>query len=250
MLVELYANLHWCSTDVEKAFQALLSRISTRLNTEKISPLNNRMVVTGRKKTSFRCLTQTSIRDGLNAAKLMGTISKGKIAPGPLSTRKPDAYVANLKKGFRVLSDCLRMFSDRLADHWKTGDGQGGYLCTNIGIRALFHVMKDIADHIRTKDGLELCQSTAEDTVSAISPYVEILVEFFGTASPREIQTFRGIGSSLIGVKKQSWEMEARIHEKLPDFIPAGLQEYLESRDVAGTEEAASKINRDSQETF
>ena len=262
LLVELYANLHWCSTDVEEAFQALLSRIwrqppmwcflwpNSRLNTEKISPLNNRMVVTGRKKTSVRCLTQTSIRDGLEAAKLMGTIRKGTIAPGPLSTEKPNAYVANLKKGFRVLSDCLRMFSDRLADHWKTGDGQGGYLCTNIGIRALFHVMKDIAEHIRTKDGLELCQLTAEDTVSAMSPYLEVLVEYFGSASPREIQTFRGIGSSLIGVKKQSWEMEACIHEKLPDFLPAALHEYLESREVAGTEEAASQINRIHKKLF
>ena len=46
-----------------------------------------------------------------------------------------------------MLSDCMRMFADQLESHWTTGDGPGGYLCTNIGIRALFHVIKDVADH-------------------------------------------------------------------------------------------------------
>ena len=244
LLVELYADLHWASTDGEEAFQALLSRIASRLNTERTSPLSNRMVVTGRKKTSFRCLTQTSIRDGLAAAKLLGTVSKGKITPGPLSTKKGDAYGANLKKGLLVLCECLRMFANRMENHWKIGDGQGGYLCTNIGIRALFHLMNDIADHIRKSDGVELCTLTAEDTVSKISPYLKVLVEYFCSASPSEIQNFRSIGSSLIGVRKQSREMEARIQASIPQFRPTGLQGYLESRDEEGTEVAAAKVNR------
>ena len=250
LLVELYADLHWASTDVEEAFQALLSRIASRLNTEKTSPLNNRMVVTGRKKTSFRCLTQTSIRDGLAEAKLMGTVAKGSITPGPLSTRKGDVYEANLKKGFFVLSECLGMFAYRMENHWRIGDGQGGYLCTNIGIRALFHLINDVADHIRRRDGVELCTLTAEDTVSEISPYLETLAKYFCSASPSEIQNFRSIGSSLIGVRKQSREMEARIHASIPHFFPTGLQDYLESRDEEGTEEAAAKVNRIHKKLF
>ena len=82
LLVELYADLHWRSSDPEEAFKALLSRIASRLNSEKTSPLHDRMVVTGKKKTQYRCLTQTSIRDGLSVAKLLGTFSKGAIVPG------------------------------------------------------------------------------------------------------------------------------------------------------------------------
>ena len=58
------------------------------------------MIVTGKKKTSYRCLTQTSIRDGLEVAKLLGTVSKGAIVPGPISTADVYDYEANLKKGF------------------------------------------------------------------------------------------------------------------------------------------------------
>ena len=244
LLVELYANLHWLSTDPEEAYQALLSRISSRLNTEKISPLNDRMVVTGKKKTSYRCLTQTSIRDGLETAKLLGTISKGAIVPGPLSTADAYDYEANLKKGFSVLSDCLKMFADQLQNHWETGDGRGGYLCTNIGIRALFHVIKDIADHIRKTDGLDLCLVTADEAVSEISQYLQVLIDYFDSASSSEIQAFRRIGSSLNAVRKQSFGMEARIYEKFPSFCPTGFQQYLELRDEAGTEEATAKVTK------
>ena len=244
LLVELYANLHWRSSDPEEAFQALLSRLVSRLNSERTSPLHDRMVVTGKKKTQYRCLTQTSIRDGLDVAKLLGTFSQGAIVPGPLSTGKADDYDANLEKGLSVLSKCLGMFSTELTNHWKIGDGPGGYLCTNNGIRTLFHVIKDIADHIRHKDGTDLYLFKADDTFAEIKPCLQVLIDYFKGASAQEIQAFRRIGSSLAAVRQQAYGMEAHINKKIPNFKPAGLQEYLESRDEAGTEETASKVTK------
>ena len=244
LLVELYANLHWRSSDPEEAFQALLSRLVSRLNSERTSPLHDRMVVTGKKKTQYRCLTQTSMRDGLDVAKLLGTFSKGAIVPGPLSTSKADDYDANLEKGLSVLSECLGMFSTELTNHWQIGDGPGGYLCTNNGIRTLFHVIKDIADHIRHKDGTDLYLFKADDTFAEIKPCLQVLIDYFKGASAQEIQAFRRIGSSLAAVRQQAYGMEAHINKKIPNFKPAGLQEYLESRDETGTEEAASKVTK------
>ena len=108
LLVELYADLHWCSSNPDEAFQALHSRIASRLNSTNTSPLYERMVVTGKRKTRHRCLTTTSIRAGLEVTKLLGTLSKGAVRPGPLSTAKADDYEANLNKALSVLSDCLR----------------------------------------------------------------------------------------------------------------------------------------------
>lgn len=250
LLVELYADLHWRSSDPEEAFQALLSRVTSRLNTDKLSPLNERMVVTGKKKNTFRCLTQTSIRDGLETAKLLGTTSKGAIVPGPLSTANVDAYEDNLKKAVLVLSHCLRMFANQLENHWRTGDGPGGYLCTNIGIRALFHVIRDVSDYVRQKDGTEFYLTSGEEAVSQISPYLQVLIDYFKAAQSQEIQAFRRIGSSLNAVRQQSFGMEAHIHEKLPDFRPLGLQQYLDSRDEAGTEEATAKVTKIHRKLF
>ena len=244
LLVELYADLHWRSSDPEEAFQALLSRIASRLNSERTSPLHDRMVVTGKRKTQYRCLTQTSIRDGLRHANLLAMFNKGAVLPGPLSTIRADEYEANLKKALSVLSDCLMMFSTELNNHWETGDGPGGYLCTNNGIRALFLIIEDIAVHIRQKDGTDLYLLNAEETFTAIKPFLQVLIDFFKSAPGQEVQAFRRIGSSLTAVRQQAYGMEAHINKKIPNFRPSQLLEYLASRNEAGTEEAAAKVTK------
>ena len=250
LLVELYADLHWHSSDPEEAFQALLSRIASRLNTEKTSPLYDRMVVTGKKKSNYRCLTQTSIRDGVAIAKLLGTCGKGGIVPGPLSTSNGSAYDVNLRKGLAVLSECFRMFSTQITTHWELGDATGGYLCTNNGIRALFLVIKDIADHIQYTEGAELDLLNADETVARLKPYLQALINYLRNASPQEIQSFRHIGSSLTAVRRQAYGLEAQIGKEFGNFKPTGLQEYLDSRDEAGTEEAGAKVMKIQRRLF
>jgi DGQHR domain-containing protein len=250
LLVELYADLHWCSSDAEEAYQALLSRIASRLNNDSTSPLHNRMVVTGKKKTQYRCLTQTSLRDGLKVAKILGTLSKGSIVPGPLSTANANDYQANLKKSLSVLSDCFRLFRTELTSHWEIGDGTGGYLCTNNGIRALLHVIRDVADHVQQTNGTELYLFNSDETFAQLNPFFQTLVDYFKDASDQEIQAFRRIGSSLTAVRQQAYGMEAQIHRVYPEFNPIGLQEYLDSRNEEGTEEARSKVIRIQKRIF
>lgn len=136
------------------------------------------------------------------------------------------------------------MFAAEMPNHWKTGDGPGGYVCTNNGIRALLHVVKDIADHIRQREGADLYLFNADETFATIKPYLQVLVNYLKSAPSQEILAFRRIGSSLTAVRQQAWGMEARINEQIPDFKPSGLQEYLESRDEAGTEEAGAKVTK------
>ena len=250
LLVELYADLHWNSPDAEEAMQALLSRIASRLNGDNTSPLHDRMVVTGKRKSHYRCLTQTSIRDGLSAAKLLGTFSKGSIVPGPLSTASSGDYAGNLRKSLAVLTTCLGMFSNQFANHWKLGDAPGGYLCTNNGIRALLHVIKDTADYVRHKDGVELYLLDADETIDAIRPYLQLIVDYFKVASTQEIQSFRRIGSSLAAVRDQAFGLEAHIRKEIGTFNPPGLQDYLDSRDEAGTEEAGAKVMKIQRRLF
>ena len=250
LLSELYSDLHWKSNDVEKAFQALLSRVASRLNSEKTSPLCERMVVTGKKKTAYRSLTQTAIQDGLKQAKLLGSIVKGTVVPGPFSTVDPMKYDENLKKGLSVISECVRLFSEAMPEHWSIGDGQGGYLCTNIGQRALFHVLKDLSEHVAQSTGVDLRLLSADETFEEIKPLLLFLVSYFKNASPQEISAFRQIGSSLSLVQQQAWGMEAQIHSREPKFNPTGMNEYLESRDAEGTEEAATKVRRINDKLF
>ena len=250
LLGELYADLHWRSSNPGEALQALHSRIASRLNSMKDSPLHERMIVTGKRKTSHRCLTLPSIQAGLRVANLLATSSRGAVLPGPLSTAKADDYEANLTKALSVLSDCLGMFSTELKNHWQLGDAPGGYLCTNIGIRAMFHVIKDIADRIRQMTGTDLCLFDADETSAEIKPYLQVLLDFFRDAPDHEVQAFRGYGSSLAAVRRQAYGLEAHIKEKIPGFNPPGLQKYLTSRDEEGTSDATAKVRKIQQRLF
>ncbi|MHA7820279.1 MAG: DGQHR domain-containing protein [Erythrobacter sp.] len=250
LLVELYADLHWKSDDIDEAFQALLSRIAYRLNKDKGSPLNDRMVISGTRKTSFRCLTQTSIRDGLKVAKLLGNPLKGTIVPGPLSTANPTDYDGNLKKSLAVLTDCLSLFSEKLPNQWEAGDSPTGYVCTNNGLRAIFHVIQDVAEHVKSTSGVDLSLLNADEAFRELSPFLSALAEKFASASASDVQAFRRIGSSLTAVKQQSFGMEAYVQSKIPEFKPLGLQEYLASRDEAGTDEAAGKVTQIHKKLF
>ncbi|WP_446830663.1 DGQHR domain-containing protein [Candidatus Foliamicus sp.] len=246
LLVELYADLKWQSEDPSEAFQALLSRVAASLNNENQSPLKDRVVVSGTRKTNKRCLTQTSIQAGLREARLLGNHVGGAILPGPLSTAKVDDYSANLKKAVSVLSFCMGLFSKNLSEHWKLGDykdeNQCGYLCTNIGIRALFLLIKDIADHIWKEKSAELFYCGAEETNAVIEPYLQILVNHFRSASAQEFLALRRIGSSLSAVRQQAHELGLIVSNHASHFNPPELQKYRESRDVEGTKKANEQI--------
>lgn len=242
LLVELYSDLHWCSSDPGEAFQALLCRTASRLNSRPTSPLHGRMVVSGKRKTRKRCLTQTSMRDGLAVARLLGSSSARAIVPGPLSTGNVMDYGANMEKALSVLCECFRLFQDRASEHWELGDAPGGYLCTNNGIRALFHVIKDVCDHVGVCIGNDLYNLSADNVLEQLLPYMNVLAEVFANASPDEVRNFRKTGSSLTAVRQQSYGMEAQVRETFADFRPSGLIEYLESRDEKGTARAAETI--------
>jgi len=246
LLVELYADLHWQSDDAEKAYEAFLSRIAATLNNDHRSPLKDRMVVSGKKKTAQCCLTPISIRDGLDKAQLLGTRSSGAILPGPLSTPNVQNYKANLKKAISVLSDCLGLFSHNLEEHWNLGDSryenQCGYLCTNNGLRALFLLIKDIIDSIEKKNARPLFNCGAEETFAEIEPYLQSLVNHFRSASAQDFRALRSMGSSLSAVRQQAYELGLIVSGRKPDFDTPELQKYRESRDVKGTEEASGKI--------
>lgn len=238
LLSELYAGLHWKSKDPDQAYVALLSRIALELNARGDSPIHDCMVLTGRAKTSKRCLTVASIRDGLKEAKLMDARGVPPVGAGPLSTGKLEKYDADLRKGIAVLIKCFGLFQKQISDHWEKGDGQGGYLRTNGGIRALLLVIKDISEHIRRSDDVLLCNRTAEETFGQLEPYLQVLVNYFGSATSKDLDGFRGHGSSSSAFRRQRDDMNVEIRKEMPEYDPPGLSEYLRKQKEENAENA------------
>jgi DNA sulfur modification protein DndB len=251
LLVELYADLHWNSPEPSERLLALQSRIVARLNSQKTSPIYDRIVVTGTAKTTDRCLTQTSISDGLQVANLIGTVKKEGFQPGPLAHQDPANLDSALKKASTVLSAILELFKATAIVNWELGDRPGGYLCTNIGIRALLLVVSDICSHVSLQNqGISLSTYDADDLIDEISKYLVPVVAFFGSASTDQVQAFRNQGSSLAAVKRQSMGMNVHIQSLHPGYQPAGLQDYIDSRNQEGKEEAMLMITAMQERIF
>lgn len=247
LLEEIHADLFWGSEDAERGHNALLSRIPAALNSKSGSPLYERMKlsVPGKsKKTRQRCLTLTSLRDGLDEARLAGTFYKGEIHPGPFVTGVGSNYKANLSKCVAILDGCFDALRSNAPDHWALGDDPGGYLCTNNGIRATFLLLKAVCEHIEASTGDRLFALNSEEVVERIEPFVRPVAHFFQGASPSKVARIRTGESSKSAVARQSLDLAEIVAGSIPDFSPPGLKEHVESRDMEGTERAELTIGK------
>ena len=129
------------------------------------------------------------------------------------------------------------------------GDGTGGFLCTNNGIRALLRVLREIFDHIEYEKGEKLYKSNAEDLCREIDKYTKPLLEYFSNLDSDEISYYRN-RTALKGVNQNTMWMLSEIHKVYSEFHPKKLEKYLEKLDQEGTEEAKSKIDDISRHMF
>jgi len=243
LLIELYSDLHWGSPDPAERLLALHARVVNNLNTRKDSPVCDRVIVTGKQKTHDRCLTHTSISDGVSISRLLGTIKKDIYTPGPLAVSDPEKIQESLAKASETLTFALNLFANSMPEHWALGDRIGGYLCTNNAIRAIMLVIADICDHVRKENGVDLSVWTADEINQELNKYLTPVLEYFKSATPDQILAFRR-QQALAGVKKQSQGMNVYIKQAFSDYRPDGLEDYISSRDQEGTDAATVLINQ------
>ena len=239
LLNELYANLAWDSPKFKDRITALCSRVVTGLNTKNDSPIYDRLILTNKDKTKYRCLTLTSFIDGLNKDnKFFGTEHKA----GPFSESKTGDLENTKNKAIEILEYYLKLFSDSMPEHWKLGDEKGGYLCTNNGVRALLFVLREIISFIEYKNKIDCSLYEPEDLYPYIKQSILPVISYFKSASSEEISDFRS-SQALKGVRKNALLMQALIHKEYDEFLPKGLQDFLDIIDEEGTKDAEGLID-------
>ena len=240
LLIELYSNLKWDSSDPKERGQALRSRIILILGQNKTSPICNRLKRTGSKKTSQRCLTVTNFNDGLEENGLLGETSAGVFRPGPLWYSPKAEPKDTVDKAVDFLSGYFKFFADALPSHWDAGDAPQGYFCTNLGLRALLRLLKEIVRHISSSTSVELDRYDADFMLEKVKPYTVPLTDFFKKATIENLKSFKI--SSKEGVKKSSLTLMKLIHDKDPSFCPSEMKTWLENLDEEGTKDAKDKL--------
>lgn len=246
LLNEIYCNLNYGSEDPKERLDAQYPRIALRLDELKNSPIRDRVLTVSKDKDNYRCLSLTSLADGIKENRFLGFViqtppNTGYIELGPLSHSSADLeYTA--EKAADTLAEYLDIFAKGVPGNWQLGDSKGGFLCTNNGLRALFRLLKSLIVFIEDRYHVKASDMSAEEIVEKIAPYVAPLVEYFKNADASEIQTFRS-RQALDGVKQNCLGMMGIICEAHPEFTNTELKQYLDTRDKEGTAIARKHID-------
>lgn len=247
LLLEIYGTLNWGSENRDEQIEALRFRLAFTLDRSPSSPLYNRVITSANQKHGLRCLTTTSFSDGLQENKFFGeTTPSGDFNPGPFwasyTKSKEDVLEETLEKAKETISGYLGFFAKQAQEHWGLGDGPGGFLATNVGIRTTFRVLKHILEFCEKENfPLRFHSQDAQFLIESVEKYCRAISEHFEGASIEEAAAYRQ-NSSLAGVKENSLRLMAIIKEANPEFTVEGLEEYINSRDEIGTREARDKV--------
>ncbi len=242
LLYELFSSLNIESDDPEERLEALCSRVGLRLDERRDSPIFDRVVTSSKKKSHMRCLTLTSLADGVNENKFLGTVTGTRITAGPLCHQSGDDD-ASCEKAVDVLAGFLQLFAAGAPGHWAAGDAKGGFLCTNNGLRALFRLLSEIIDYVEYHEHVRALDLDSVDVLELVSPLAMPLADFFAAADPAQVQAFRS-RQALDGVKQNCLGMMGIINEKIPEFTKSELKDYIATRDKEGTTVAGHLIQQ------
>jgi DNA sulfur modification protein DndB len=245
---EIVSSLNIDDPDPKKKLDALCARVALRLDSLARSPLRGRILTVAQDKSHFRCLTLTSLADGIAENNLLGSFHKGAkgspgmILAGPLAEPSVDAKLT-MNKAAETLALYFALFEAGLGTQWALGDDKGGYICTNLGLRALTQLLRRLIAFVEKTDDVRAPALDAEDIVGRVERYVRPLIAYFASAETADIMRFRNRGSSLQSVDQNCLQMMAIIHESTPKFDVAEVKAYIESQDAEGTKQAREMID-------
>lgn len=224
----LRAELLWASDNPNEQLRALYSRIAQDLGEWKESPLSNRVVVGENSKDKKRCITLATIEDALKESPFTNRYSKvgatthdGLLDVGLLA----DTH----RRVMQYLVDCLGMIKSSCPVEWEKGDAVDGCLTTNGGIGSLIRVLGDVLAHVITVARINPKQVEVDVLVRKTQKYVDVLANFYNSIDgERRIALKRYYGAA--GRIKYWRELQEVVHGNFSDFMPDGLQKYMNDK--------------------
>lgn len=222
---ELYAELHWDSDDPAVRARAIVSKAVQELDADPGSPLHHRIQASDAIKDNVRCISLASVYEAVEKNRFH--IEKEKTGQvliyGPLWATTNDQ---TLRRTVSVLSHWFEVIRSHVPDWWDKGSGEGGGLAMNDGVKACVHVLSSVFRHLDAT-GQKLLQLDDEDLAECLQPYADALGAYFATLSESERKSFRDLRGNQ-GLTTRLRRCERAIHERIPQFNPKGLNEYIE----------------------
>jgi DNA sulfur modification protein DndB len=236
LLQELYAELHWDSEDPQIRVRAIISKAIQDLDIDPESPLFQRVQTADVGKDEIRCISLTSLYGAIEKTEFF--IAKEKhghvVDYGPLWAGD---NAATLERTKIILKEWLNTIRVAASDWWDRGAGDGGGLAMNDGVITCINVLRSVFQLLNNQ---RLVQLDNEDLFEVIKKYAVALGEYLGSFSEQERKSFRDL-RGVQGQTRRTRNCQAAIRQKIADFNPSGLDQFVQ-QEKAQTNAHAKEI--------
>jgi DNA sulfur modification protein DndB len=246
LLQELFAELHWDSSDISVRISAIISKAIQDLNSDPECRLFNRIQATDGVKDQLRCITLTSLfgqieKKGFFVVKEKnGTVTEY----GPLWGGEENNDT--LKRTKKILKLWLNTVADLNKSWWNIGSAEGGGLSMNDGISSLIALLRSVFD-VLEKRNLRLVNLEDNELCELIQPYATIAGEYLASLDEGQRKAFRDLRGAA-GVNYRTRQLQLNVRKQKPDFTPDGLDEWINLQKQQTNKNAKDLI--DEIETF
>lgn len=240
LLIDLWATLHWNSDNPGEQLKALTSRLVKELDEHPRSPLRDRIINMGGRRTKTKNITLTALAEEIRKRQLLGYVHSRKskeITHGPLFMDDLDSTLARARE---IISGYLNNYinhNENLRKQWEVGGGEGGYICTNSGLIALLRILYAILNHLEHVDHLDIKTMKSSELLDRIWKYQKFICQFLGSASSNVIHEFRSRHGEA-GFRACTFALLWETNKVYNNFDPQGLQQWIQSQDKANNHRA------------
>ncbi len=239
LLQELYAELHWNSEEPTIRVRAIISKAIQDLDIDRDSPLYQRVQTADVGKDDIRCISLTSLYGAIEKTEfLIGKEKQGQVVEfGPLWAGDNES---SLKRLEFILNRWLGTVRLAASEWWDKGAGEGGGLAMNDGVITCINVLRSVFQHLA---GKRLVTLDNDDLFEVLKRYAAALGEYLGSFSEPERKTFRDL-RGIQGQTRRTRNCQAAIRQKIPDFNPSGLDQFLQQEQAQTNLRAKEIIDR------
>jgi DNA sulfur modification protein DndB len=226
LLQELYSELNWDAEDPAIRVQAIVSKAVQMLDSDKSSPLHQRIRTADSTKDAIRCISLASVYGALEKQNFyIVKASKGQlIESGPLWAGSNEE---TLSRTTTVIKGWLNKVRNGASDWWDLGSAEGGGFAMNDSITACINVLKSVLVYLE-QNGRNLHNLSSVELVDAVEPYGAELARYFGNLTLDERKRYRDLRGSQ-GQTARTRRCQQAIREKFPKFNPLGLDDFIKS---------------------
>lgn len=230
VLIPIAADLMWNSDKPKDALNSLKAKLIQRLGEKDNSPLYKRIQLNENPRTEITCITQEYIiSNALNKSNYFPKYQKTNIVSlGHLYVDpKQEGYSKMLDKCYLFFKTLFDYVEQNLNSQWRIGNGEGGFISTNIGILLIIRITDNILDHIIEKENFNPVNTNYETIANKTFKFLDIIINYISTLDHQKIKQIRSMSASATGTENLVREFQKRIYDSITEFNPKGLEQWI-----------------------